>query len=205
MEQIVITKITTTKKGRFALFNNEEFLFSVDDDTLLRYDIYKGCTLLPQDIQEIQKYSETNKAKNQALRYLERRDYGEKELYNKLCLKYDSYTSASAMAYVQQLELINDERFAINRALSLHTRQKSKRDIRYTLQQLGLSADVIQLAIENLPNNEVEKAYAILQKSYLTKLKNGDKQKVMAALARRGFAYQDIRKSIEQIENEFEE
>lgn len=205
METTTITKITTTKKGRFALFCHEEFLFSVDEDTLLQYDIYKGAILSSQDMQAIQKYSETNKAKNQALRYLARRDYAEKELYNKLCLKYDEHTCASVMAYVHKLNLINDEQFAINRAQSLHARQKSRRDIWHTLQNLGVEAFIIEQALENLPNDEVEKACIILRKSYINKLKNGEKQKVMAALARRGFAYTDIRNAIEQIESEFEE
>lgn len=205
-----ITRISTTKRGRFALFSEDEFLFSVDDETLVQYHIQEGSLLTNEELSSLKDASDLRKAKNQALRYLSLRAYAQEELYQKLCLKYDPYTAAAAIQAMVELDLLDDETFAIEKAKGLMSRGKSSSEIRRQLQALGISANLVSIALEEAEPNDEENAYRILQKGgYIEKLERGEKEKVMAALARRGFTHSTIRTvldmALEEIKQENKE
>lgn len=57
--------------------------------------------------------------------------------------------------------------------------------------------------LEDLETDNVNSAVRIINKSYINKLNTeGGKEKVIAALMRRGFSYSDIRSAFNVIENE---
>ena len=94
-----LSKVTETKKGRMALFDDTgEFLFSVDAETYCKYGLCEGCELDAAALAGLQAASETRRAKDKALGYLSLRGYGSQELYEKLCLKFDGPSSAAAVA-----------------------------------------------------------------------------------------------------------
>ncbi|MEG0109779.1 MAG: hypothetical protein RR675_01580, partial [Oscillospiraceae bacterium] len=99
-----ITRISKTKQGRFALFTYDEFLFSVDGETLLRNDIKEDIVLSDSELAMLKSEGDTRKAKDKALQYLSLRDYASKELYEKLCLKFDEETAAVAVAEMCRLD-----------------------------------------------------------------------------------------------------
>ena len=51
--------------------------------------------------------------------YLALRSYGSQELYEKLCMKFDTPSSAAAVAEMQRLGLLDDAAFARARARHL--------------------------------------------------------------------------------------
>lgn len=201
-EEYCISRISETKKGRFALFCADEFLFSVDDETLVRYHLKKGSSLSGEELTSVWRASETRKAKNKALDYLSLRDYGSKELYQKLCQKFDAPSSAAAIAEMQRLNLLNDSAFAQHRAAYLFQKGKSRREVACILQKLGISREILEEVLqEAVPQSEVEAICTLIQKKYLTKLAAGKRENVLAALARRGFSMRDCREAVMQIEN----
>lgn len=196
-----ITRISQTKQGRFALFSGEEFLFSVDDETLVGYGIAEGSLLAVEELSSLKEASDIRKAKNQALRYLSLRAYARKELYNKLCLKYDCHTAEAAVQALEELDLLDDEQFALEKAKGLAARRKSSNEIRRQLFGLGVSDSIVEWALQQAAPDDSETAFVVLQKGgYTEKLRKGQRDKVMAALARRGFSHSDIRAAVARAE-----
>ncbi len=201
---IKITDIRKTKLERFALFSHEEFLLSVDAETIVKMDIHQGCTLSAQEYDVLKGMSDTRKAKDQALRFLARRPYGEMELYEKLCRKHDEYSAAAAVASMAEMQLLDDGQFAKERAEALARKGKSKRAIIQALQEQGIQAQLAMETVHDLELDETDLAIQILRKSYTDKLNAGKKQAVMAALARRGFCYSNIKEALETVLEEQE-
>ncbi|WP_367924901.1 regulatory protein RecX [uncultured Ruthenibacterium sp.] len=195
---MMIGSIRETRRGRYALFDEEErFLFSVDDETFVKNHIREGMTLDAAALAELQRQSDTRRAKEKALGYLSLRDYSSGELYQKLCRVFDEHSAAAAVAEMNRLDLLDDERFARSRVAWLVGQNKSVREIRYQLEQKGLDREMIERVLTELEPNEFEACCALIRKSYLRKLANGEREKVLAALARRGFAYGTAREALE--------
>lgn len=203
---MTITRISKTKQGRYALFDEENaFQFSVDGDTLLLNHIKEGTVLDQATLEMIKQQSDTRKAKDKALGYLSLRDYASGELYDKLCQKFDEHSAAAAVAYMKQLELLNDENFAKHRAAYLARHHKSTREIRQQLNAKGISRDLIDIALEEVMPQDEEACFAVLQKSYLSKLQKGQTDKVIAALSRKGFSYGAIKTALAHWEEQWED
>lgn len=201
---VKIDRISETKRGRFALFSNGEFLFSVDDETLVKFHISEGSSLTDEELYYLQKECETRKAKDQALRYLSLRAYGEKELYNKVCQKYDSHSAAAAMAALQEIGLLDDAAFATEKAKGMASRGKSSTEIKRKLYEIGIDRELAAQVASEYEEDDIQNAVRLIEKMYLEKLRRGEDQKVKAALARRGFNYAIVRDAIDKVKQEQE-
>ena len=205
-----ISKITETKRGRFALFDEEgELLFSVDGETLVKNDIREGAALDAAALSELHAQRETRKAKDKALGYLSLRDHASGELYGKLCQKFDPHSAAAAVAEMQRLDLLDDEKFARHRAKYLLEKHKSAREISQSLARLGIDRETVQAVLEELDPSGEDACYAVVQKNYLRKLAAGERDKVLAALARRGFTFAEakgaVQRALDELNDETED
>lgn len=196
-----ITRITRTKQGRFALFDDKDaFLFSVDAETLVKSHLQEGSLLDEPGLEALRQQSDTRRAKDKALEYLSARGYASRELYDKLCLRFDEHSAAAAVAQMQHLELLDDKKFALHRAEALARRNKSAREIARHLAQKGVDRDTIDEVLAQLDAPQDNACCALIRKSYLPKLRAGRRDLVIAALARRGFGYGDIKAALETCE-----
>lgn len=193
---VKITRIQKTKKGRFSLFCENGFLFSVDDETLVKNHIIEGIELSDFDLDCLLSQSDLRKAKEKALSYISLRDYSRKELLDKLKLKFDEDTALAAVESAQNLGLINDDDFAVHRAKYLNSKNKSTREISAALSLKGISREAISAAIDLLETGDEEACRMVIEKNYLTKLNSGKKDNVIAALARKGFSYSVIKQAL---------
>lgn len=196
-----IGKISKTKQGRFALFDeNDAFLFSVDDETLAKNRLKEGAVLSAASLSALKEQSDLRKAKDKALSYLSLRDHAGGELYEKLCRQFDEHTAAAAVAEMRRLELLDDARFARRRAGYLAGQHKSAREIRRKLLEKGIDRETADAAVAALDLDETDACRAVLEKSYLRKLQSGRSDLVIAALARRGFSYGAIKAAIKAVQ-----
>ncbi len=145
------------------------------------------------------------KGKKRALRLLERKDYTQKELVNKL--KKDGYSEElveKIIEYIDGYHYLDDTRVAEN-FIRGRMEYKSKRELEYMLKQKGISEAEIDIVMtENYKNEEgiPQEEVAIrrqLQKYHITndsleELSYEEKQKVAAKLFRKGFAAETIKK-----------
>ena len=202
---MTISRITETKRGRFALFDEEDaFLFSVDGETLHHHHIREGCALDAAALASLRADSDERRAKDKALRLLAVRDHASQELYEKLCRDFDAHTAAAAVAAMDRLGLLDDEAFARRYAQQLAAQNKSRRQIVEKLTQRGIDRGLAEQAADECAEACEGACLALVRKSYRSKLAAGGREKVLAALARRGFSYGEARDAVECVLNELE-
>lgn len=112
---MLITKIEIQKKKKnyFNLYTAEEiYLFSITEETLLKFGISKGNDYTSSELKEIQAYDAKMRCVYQAYRYLSRRPHLEGELKRKLKeKKYDQKTIESAIDYLTEHKYLDDSDF----------------------------------------------------------------------------------------------
>ncbi len=192
---VKITDITVTKKGRYALFCDESFAFSLDEESYLKSRVRIGDELTQADLQALREQSDYFSAKNKALDYLSYREHSEKELRDKLLRRFDEHTSAQAIGRLKELGLVDDAAFAKKYAQELIERRRlSKRAAAAKLYEKGIPKELSNEALAAYEDDERSAIRAVVERKYRAKLRDADKRKnVFAALARLGFKTADIR------------
>lgn len=194
---MTVGRVAKTKQGRYALFDEEgAFLFSVDGDTLAQSGLRAGTVLDGAALADLRARSDTRRAHDKALSYLALRDHAAGELYEKLCRTFDARDAAAAVADMERLGLLDDEKYARARARALAARHKSAREIRADLARRGVARETADAAVDALGCDETDACRALIEKNYLRKLAAGRRDLVAAALARRGFSYGAIRDAL---------
>ena len=88
----IITKVEVQKnnKNRVNVYVDDEYVFSCDAELVYKYDLKKQKSIQLEELKEIIADDNYIKAKNMALRYIERAYKTEKEMKDKLINKgYD--------------------------------------------------------------------------------------------------------------------
>lgn len=198
-----LTRITETKRGQYALFLDDEFAFSLDEDTFAAAGLHAGDELTEPAVAELRRKSDARRALDKAMDLLALRDHAAGELYAKLCRRFDPHTAAAAVARVGELGLLNDAGFARRRAAELLRKRKSRREILQDLAAKGIDRETAAEALAALmpadgeEDPDLASARALVERQYARKLAEGKTQQVMAALARRGFSHAVIRAAVQ--------
>ena len=205
-----LTEVKITKKGRCALFLDGEFAFSVSPELFADAALHTGDELDAAQVERLQATSDAARAFDKALDLLGIRDHAAGELYQKLCRKFDPETAAGAVRRAAALGYLDDARAARRRAAELYAKHKSRREILCDLAAKGIDRDTAATAVEALyaaPDAEEEyedpelvSARALVQKQYARRLAAGQRDRVAAALARRGFGNAVIKAVLEEFE-----
>ncbi|MCL2077286.1 MAG: recombination regulator RecX [Oscillospiraceae bacterium] len=152
-----------------------------------------------------------DKAKAYALKLLSMRDYSGGELLNKLNKTYGEETCLAALERVRDLGYQDDFKYAEKLAAYLvETKYYGIRRVSYEMKLKGLSAETIAGALEKYTEDEIpKKIIEVLNRKYLNIIKGLDStdraknrrdlKKIIDALARRGYEYNDIKAGIERV------
>ncbi len=199
--EVRIDRITVTKKGRYALFCDGEFLFSVDEETFLKHHIKEGVTLEREELERLRAASDYFSAKNKALELLGYRDHSKKELTDKLRRRFDEETARLAVEKMCELRLIDDREFARKLCAELiELRGQSKRAASQKLYEKGVSREISEAALAEYEDDETDAIRELVNKKYLAKLSDKEKRaSVYAALIRRGFRSENIREVLDEL------
>lgn len=203
-----ITRISRTKRGRFALFCGDEFLFSVDEETFFTERLAEGMNLDDAGLEELRRKSDAQRAKDKAFGYLAAREHASGELYQKLCRDFDEHTAAATVAKMDELGLLDDGAFARRAAAWLVSKNKSRSEILRWMAGRGVDRELARQALDEVYEQtqaeapeglgpEGAAALRLVEKQYAARLAAGKKQTVLAALARRGFAAGEARRAVE--------
>ena len=146
------------------------------------------------------------RAKNRGIWFLDRADYSEKTLYEKIVAGgIRSSAAARAIARIKELGLIDDRKLASRLAEQMSDANISKREAYAKLYQKGIPTDIIKAALEETEFDELSQIEAVIQKKYRNKMSDADGiQKVYAALIRKGFSYSAVREKIKNYTQEIE-
>ena len=143
---------------------------------------------------------------------LANRDYGRNELIEKLKNNYSEKTAVTVADQMCEYGYVNDERYAGKLAKHYLTVKKyGKSRAALMMRQKGLDRDTVDAALGEYSTDDITSEIAeILRKKYMDRLFLGgiegkkEMQKIIAALARRGYSYNDIKTALYILEEEID-
>ncbi len=195
-------KITDIKqqeklKGRYSIFVDEKYAFSLSDTALLDAKITIGQEVNEEQLIAYKQLSADDKIYNQVLRYIAIRVRSEWEISTYLKRKgVGPEVAEQIFAKLQAISMIDDRAFARswvgNRRLLKPT---SKRRLQLELRQKHINQDIIDEVLSKDATDEI----IVLKELIARKRKQAkyqDTQKLMAYLSRQGFSYGDIKDAL---------
>ncbi len=144
-------------------------------------------------------YDMLKRAKLRCMHLLEKRDYTEKELRQKLENGKTEYTEEQidgAIAYVKSFHYVDDGRYACKYIEAMQSR-KSRRQIEQELYQKGVDRELIQEAFEEtgeVPEEEQIARWMEKRNFHPEEADQKEKQRMYAFLARKGFRAENIQR-----------
>ena len=203
---MIISELIRDKKHlvKVCFLGGEEIL--LDKDVCADNALCADMDLTEEEVQKLLYVSDFTRAKSRALWYLDRSDYTEKSIYNKLLqAKFPKKASAAAVGRLVELGIIDDRRFAERFFEKCLEHNVSKRETFHKMLLKGVPYELTKEIIENGESDEEEQIKNLLQGKYASKIlaENG-KQKVFAALARKGFSFSAIRSAMNEVLEESE-
>ena len=201
-----VTGIKPDKKHLTKLLLDEDFEILIDNDALLESGITVGYDLTDEDLKKLKYDSDYRRAKSRALWYLDRMDYTEKALYEKLIKAgFGKRVSAEVIARLCELGVVDDRRYAERMAERLMESNVSKREAMHKMLLKGLSYDLIREMLDSGEIDEEEKIKNLLEGKYARKLtEEKGTEKVYASLVRKGFSYGAVRTAMKNFTQELE-
>lgn len=203
---MTITQLQETKKGRFSVFADGSFLFSVHKDTfLLRPELEVGRQVTAEVLEEIRLEDEELSCKEKALTLLEYSSQSAGRLAEKLLRFYPKETVGRTVARLTELGLLDDLDYGRRLAADLlNLRGYSLGRLRQELYKRRLDRETVDRVMEEIGDrDQIGPIVALVEKKYLGKLReNRGWEKVAAALLRRGYQYDEIRDALAQVAEE---
>lgn len=193
----LITKIEIQKKkpNRRSVYIDGKYAFGIDEEVLLQFNLEEDQTIDEQEIKDIQKAEEKRACKESSLRLLSYRMRTENELRKRLKQKnYNQEVIDEVLDSLKRLDLINDLEFA-RMWMRERGSWRGKFKLKTELWEKGVSQEIIETVLSELPLNESEIAERLADK-WLKSHKNlGDdvsKRRLTNFLLRRGISYDTI-------------
>lgn len=180
---------------------DDEYQITTNYDFWAENFIADGTDISDEEWQELVEKINLRKALNKCADLLSRRDHSIKELKAKLLKTVDERSADKAIQRFVDYGYLDDEKFAMSYAEYLFSSKKySAARVKQELYAKGISPDVIQFAVDSNNVDPKDSITKIINKSYLRKLREEKgRDKVIAALMRRGFSYSDIKTALNNI------
>lgn len=193
---MIITEIKKNKNAPgYAIIADGEFLFSLDGETVLKEGLKKGREISLEEAQTLNFKSECYRAKEKALRLLDRRAHSKAEIVRKLSENYQKEAAEAVADRLEELGIINDEEFArlFYRELSVVKRYGMNRIVT-ELYRRGISRDIIDLLKEEHSDEaSYLKIVNELKRRPIDISDEKTKRKAVAKFLRNGYSFDDIR------------
>ncbi len=187
-----------------VIFENGENIV-LDLDFCTQKCIHEGDDITPKEIKDYLSESDYIRAKSRALWLLDRYEYTERRLFEKLkAAGFSASPSAKALARLKELGLIDDSALSLRYAEECARRGISKREAYAKLYQKGFSGETVKKAIDGTLFDERSQIKELLERKYKSKLSAGETEKVYSALIRKGFSYGAVRDMLKEYSHELE-
>ena len=204
---MVVTDIIELDKKRNKIYIDGEFAFVLYKGELRDFKIKVGSEIAQSTYDEIMGVVLSKRAKLRAMNLLQKKDYTEKQLRDKLTEGlYSQELMDEAIDYVKSFKYLDDERFARD-YITYHMSMRSRNRIVQDLVQKGIGKDTLMPILEEIYEEagsesgedvELEQIKKLLIKKHYDKdMEYKDKQKIMAFLMRRGYSMDKIRRAMD--------
>jgi regulatory protein len=203
-----ITALIVQKRNpeRMNVFMDGAFSFSVN--RLIGAWLKVGQLISDQRIMEMQSADEVEKAFQSAVHFLSFRSRSEKEILQNLEKKgYSQSAIRQSISKLKDAGLVNDEEFACQWVEArVRSKPRSRRMMEYELRQKKVLDEQIHQAFKGIPDDLTLAFQAARKKMRLFSCleKEDFRKKMTSFLMRRGFQYDVIRQTLDQIREEME-
>jgi len=202
--------IISYKKGRgnkIHLYLDDEYQITTTAEFWADHFIADGSEIDEEEWQALVDGIHYRKALNKCFDLLSRRDYSAFELRRKLLAIVDDEVADRAIERMKELRYLDDENYA--RMLLRHLVENKKMSTSFICQEMrkrGIAPNIIEDVMAETEIDNVASIERLIAAKYRAKLQaeNG-REKVIAALARRGFSYGDIKQALNNFEEENDE
>ncbi len=193
---MTISDIHLTKRGRFAVYSQGEFVCTLSPEVFAESGLQIGMEIEPSRLSSLQYDSELQAAKQKALRLLGGQDYTRRQLYEKL-LRFggDESIAEAAVSRMEELGYLDDRDYALRAARDMVAlRHFGARRIRQELIRRGIAQEYVEEALEQLESDPRERIAQLILRKY-PDLYEGERQRARAfnGLMRLGYGFEDIR------------
>lgn len=200
---MTVTEITDISKKQCRVCVDCELNFVLYKGELRQYGIAQGEEFPEETRRRILEELLPRRAKLRAMNLLQRRDYTERQLRDKLLDGgYPGETADQAVEYVKAFRYIDDLRYAGD-YLAAFAGRKSLRRMEQELLQKGISREVLERAVSAWQErdggqDELRMACALLEKKHYDRnlCDRREQQRLYNFLAYRGFSGETIRKAL---------
>lgn len=203
---MVITEIKKNKNAPgFSIIADGEFLFSLDGETILKEGIKKGMEISEDEAAVLKFKSDYFKAKEKALRLLDRRAHSKAEIIRKVSENYPKEVAISVAERLEEIGLINDESFAriYFKELSEVKKFGIKR-IKTELYKRGIAKEIIEFLSEELYCDEpYKKVLFEIKRRPFDFSSEKEKRRVFNKFLRNGYSYDDIKTAFALLDEDF--
>ena len=192
---MTITAIEPKRKGLSALYIDGEFAMKLDTEVILANRIDVGMDIDDNKLKNLIESSDIKRAKDKAMWLISYRDHAKGELIEKV-KKDSSYDAAvKAVMRLEELGLVNDERFAMRYASDLiNLKHLSKKGAVRKLIEKGIDKELANEVVDNMDVDTDSHLKAIIDKKYARYLcDEKGKRRCVNALMRLGYSYADIK------------
>lgn len=199
-------KISSIKRqvktaGRYSIFIDGKYSFSISENALLEHKLATGQELSKQQVKEFKQFSADYKLYARTLRYVAMRPRSRWEIEFYLQRKEASPPlTETILNKLSIVGLIDDYKLAL---AYVHDRRllspTSQRKIIAELRKKRITDEIIKQALGDEPSHEHEALRAIIERKR-KQSKYQDDTKLMQYLARQGFGYGDIKFAMQNTE-----
>lgn len=203
---MVITEIKKNKNAPgYSIIADGEFLFSLDGETILKEGIKKGMEISEDEAAVLKFKSDYFKAKEKALRLLDRRAHSKAEIIRKVSENYPKEVAVKVAERLEEIGLINDESFARIYFKELSEVKKfGINRIKTELYKRGIAKEIIEVLSEELSDNEPYKKVLLeIKRRPFDFSSEKEKRRVFNKFLRNGYSYDDIKTAFALLDEDF--
>ncbi|MBO1266233.1 recombination regulator RecX [Proteiniclasticum sp. SCR006] len=203
-----ITMISENKKNkdRVSIFADDEFLISCHKELIYKKSLRKGDKVDPDLLLELAREDEYMKAKDVALRSIERSLKTVHEIEKKLRDKeYTEDTIQRVIQFMEEYRLIDDYKYA-ETFFKEKLRTRGVKKARFELSNKGIPKDIMEKALDALSTSSVEEdsCLNLAEKKYAQLVKRETdpyklKNKLYTFLMGKGYDYELISSTLRKV------
>jgi regulatory protein len=203
---MVITEIKKNKNAPgFSIIADGEFLFSLDGETILKEGIKKGMEISESEADALKFKSDYFKAKEKALRLLDRRAHSKAEIIRKVSENYPKEVAVKVAERLEEIGLINDESFARIYFKELSEVKKyGINRIKTEFYKRGIDKEIIELLMEEFYDDApYKKVLAEIKRRQTDLSSEKEKRRAFNKFLRNGYSYDDIKTAFALLNEDF--
>ncbi len=194
----------TSKPGngnKVHIYIDNEYTLTLYDDFWYRSGYSEGQEISDDELASLKEEAGFRSAYEKGIKYLSMRAYSERELYNKLKMKFGDDASRRAVDKMLRLGYINDEEFCREYAKYLFDVKKYDiKRISYELKSKGIDSEIADNTLKTLDNEPIQRIIDMLRSKYERNLETEkDRKRLVNRFIRMGYSYCDIKDAFYEV------